>query len=162
MSYTLGIDVGTFETKGSLVDHSGNLVGQATRAHKMLVPKPGWAEHRPEEDWWGDFCFVSNAILNQTGIKPDAIKAVSCSAIGPCMLPVDSKGDPLTNGILYGVDSRAATEITELNSKIGAEKILKRCGNALTSQAVGPKILWFKRTHLDLFKKTHKGLKIYN
>jgi xylulokinase len=158
MSYTLGIDVGTFETKGSLVDHSGKLVGQATRAHKMLVPKPGWAEHRPEEDWWGDFCFVSNTILNQTGIKSDAIKAVSCSAIGPCMLPVDSKGVPLTNGILYGVDNRAETEIKELNSKIGVEKILKRCGNALTSQAVGPKILWFKRNHLELFKKTHKIL----
>ena len=48
MTYTLGIDVGTFETKGSLVDHSGNLLGQAKRARKMLVPK---VEHRPEEDW---------------------------------------------------------------------------------------------------------------
>ncbi|MEE2773777.1 MAG: FGGY-family carbohydrate kinase [Pseudomonadota bacterium] len=158
MTYTLGIDVGTFETKGSLVDHSGNLLGQAKRAHKMLVPKAGWAEHRPEEDWWGDFCFVSNAILNQTGINPNAIKAVSCSAIGPCMLPVNSEGKPLRNGILYGVDNRAETEIKELNAKIGEEEILKRCGNALTSQAVGPKILWFRRNYPDLFKKTHKIL----
>ena len=43
-------------------------------------------------------------------------------------------------------------------AKIGEEEILKRCGNALTSQAVGPKILWFRRNYPDLFKKTHKIL----
>ena len=36
------------------------------------------------------------------------IKAVATSAIGPCMLPVDADGRPLMNGVLYGVDTRAA------------------------------------------------------
>jgi xylulokinase len=29
----------------------------------MLVPRPGWAEHRAEEDWWGDFVRVAREIL---------------------------------------------------------------------------------------------------
>ena len=158
MGYTLGIDIGTFESKGVLVNHYGEIVSQANKSHKMLVPKPGWAEHRPEEDWWDDFCFISSTILSKTGIAPEEIKAVACSAIGPCMLPVDHNGNPLTNGVLYGVDNRAEREVKELTKTIGEKIILEKCGNALTSQSVGPKILWFKRQHPKLFKKTHKIL----
>ena len=154
MTHTLGIDIGTFETKGVLVDALGQIVAQAARAHKMLVPRSGWAEHRAEEDWWGDFVFVTKALLAKTQIKPEAISAIACSAIGPCMLPVDATGAPLMNAVLYGVDTRAAAQITELNQRIGEEVILARCGNALTSQAVGPKILWLKETHPDLYAQT--------
>ena len=80
MGHTLGIDIGTFESKGVLVNHYGEIVSQANKSHKMLVPKPGWAEHRPEEDWWDDFCFISSTILSKTGIAPEEIKAVACSA----------------------------------------------------------------------------------
>jgi xylulokinase len=154
MGYTLGIDIGTFETKGVLVDETGVIHAQAARGHKMLVPEPGWAEHRPEEDWWGDFVFVCKALLSESGVDPVQIKAVACSAIGPCMLPVDGDGNPLMNGVLYGVDGRAEAEVRELTDRIGEETIIARCGNALTSQSVGPKILWLKRHRPEIFAKT--------
>ncbi|GGX59238.1 sugar kinase [Tateyamaria omphalii] len=154
MPYTLGIDIGTYETKGVLVDQDGVVHAQAARGHEMLVPQPGWAEHRPEEDWWGDFVHVCRAILRDSDIDPSEIKAVACSAIGPCMLPVDASGAPLMNGVLYGVDGRAETEVRELTERIGEDVIIARCGNALTSQSVGPKILWLKRQRPDVFAKT--------
>jgi xylulokinase len=154
MAYTLGIDIGTYETKGVLTDDTGTVLAQAARGHKMLVPRPGWAEHRPEEDWWGDFVYVCQALLADSGVDPAQVKAVACSAIGPCMLPVDAEGTPLMNGVLYGVDGRAEAEVRELTDRIGEETIIARCGNALTSQSVGPKILWFKRTHPDLYART--------
>ena len=43
MAYTLGIDIGTYETKGVLVDAAGTIHAQAARGHKLLVPQPGWA-----------------------------------------------------------------------------------------------------------------------
>ena len=156
MTYTLGIDIGTFETKGVLVTNDGRIVATATRPHKMLVPRPGWAEHRAEEDWWGDFVHVTKALLTQSGVDPAKIKAVAASAIGPCMLPVDATGAPLMNGVLYGVDTRASSQIAALNAAIGERVILERCGNALTSQSVGPKILWLKEAHPDLFARTEK------
>lgn len=153
-SYTLGIDIGTFETKGVLVDENGQILAQAKRAHKMLVPEPGWAEHRPEEDWWGDFVYVSQTLLEDSGVHPSAIKAVACSAIGPCMLPVNQDGKPLMNGVLYGVDGRAEAQVQALTQRIGESVILERCGNALTSQSVGPKILWLKQQRPDLYAQT--------
>jgi xylulokinase len=154
MTYFLGIDIGTFESKGVLTDANGRIVAQAARPHRMIVPRSGWAEHRAEEDWWGDFVHLSKVLLDQSGVDPTRIAAVAASAIGPCMLPVDAGGVPLMNGVLYGVDTRAQAEIDLLNAEIGADVILSRCGNALTSQAVGPKILWLKRNHPDLWART--------
>lgn len=156
--YTLGIDIGTFESKGVLVDGAGRIVAQASRPHKMLVPRPGWAEHRADEDWWGDFVHITRALLAESGIDPKAIAAIAASAIGPCMLPVDADGKPLMNGVLYGVDTRAAVEIDDLTARIGADRIMATCGNALTSQSVGPKILWLKNNHPDLYARTAKVL----
>ena len=158
MSHTLGIDIGTFESKGVLVDSNGGIIATAAKAHKMIVPRPGWAEHRAEEDWWDDFTFIARAILDQAGVAPGDIKAVACSAIGPCMLPVDAAGAPLMNAVLYGVDGRAEREVAELTTRIGEDVLLDRCGNALTSQSVGPKILWLKRHRPEIYRKTARIL----
>ncbi|MGD9912549.1 MAG: FGGY-family carbohydrate kinase [Rhizobiaceae bacterium] len=154
----LGVDIGTFETKGVLVDETGAILASAARAHKMLVPQPGWAEHRPREDWWGDFVHVTRVLLAESRVAPTDIRAVACSAIGPCMLPVDADGEPLMNAVLYGVDTRAAREIDSLTAEIGAERILDRCGNALTSQSVGPKILWLKNERPELYARAARFL----
>ena len=78
MRYTVGVDIGTFETKGVLVNELGKVEAQAHKSHKMLVPQPGWAEHRPNEDWWGDFCEVTNKIIKTSGVKAEDIECVAC------------------------------------------------------------------------------------
>ncbi len=158
MKHYLGIDIGTFESKGVITDGEGRIVATAAKPHKMIVPQPGWAEHRPREDWWDDFTCISRKLINDSGLEPTAIRAVGCSAIGPCMLPVDADGEPLSNAVLYGVDNRAAREIVELTDTIGEEMLLDQCGNALTTQSVGPKILWLKRHLPDIYRRAHKIL----
>jgi xylulokinase len=158
MSVYLGVDIGTYESKGVLVDLNGAVVASAARPHGLIVPQAGWAEHRAEEDWWGDFVWLARDLMAKSGLAPSEIKAIGTSAIGPCMLPVDSNGAPLMNAVLYGVDTRAAREIEELTASIGAEAIFDRCGNALTSQSVGPKILWLRRNRPDVYARTHKFL----
>ncbi|CAN5640566.1 FGGY-family carbohydrate kinase [soil metagenome] len=154
MSHTLGIDIGTFESKGVVVAADGRVIASAMRPHTMLVPRPGWAEHRAREDWWADLVALTRELLAVPGVDPGAIRAVAASAIGPCMLPVDARGEPLMNAVLYGVDTRASAQIEALNARIGEEVILEACGNALTSQSVGPKILWLKETHPELYART--------
>ncbi len=152
MRHYLGIDIGTYQSKGVLVDAGGRIVAQTVRSHKMLVPQPGWAEHRPEEDWWGETCSICQELL--AGRDPASVRCVGLSAIGPCMLPVDADGAPLMNGVLYGVDTRSAAEIEDLTARIGEDAILELGGNALTSQSVGPKILWLRRNRPDVFERT--------
>ena len=152
----LGVDVGTYETKGVLVDAKGIVYSQKSIKHEMTIPKPGWAEHSPDDVWWGDFVNIARQLLNDKDISPDQISSVAVSAIGPCMLPIDKDASPLYSGVLYGVDTRATEEIKYLNKKIGADKIFKFGGNALTSQSIGPKILWLKNNHFEIYNKAAK------
>src|SRR3984957_20974660 len=158
MNATLGIDIGTYESKGVLGAADGRGVARGSPPHELVVPRAGWAEHRAEQDWWGDFVWLCRKLLAGSGLDASGVKAVGASAIGPCMLSVDADGAPLMNAVLYGVDTRAAPEIEELTESIGADRILAHGGNALTSQAVGPKILWLKRNRPDIYAKARMFL----
>jgi xylulokinase len=155
--YLLGIDIGTYESKGVITTLEGELVTMQVNPHKMDIPRAGWAEHDAEKVWWGDFVAVTKKLLAASGIKPEDILGVGISAIAPDLLPVDKDCKPLrSGGILYGVDTRAAAEIDELNTKIGEDVIFKATGNMLSSQAVGPKVLWLKKNEPETFKKAYK------
>jgi xylulokinase len=154
MVYFLGVDVGTYETKGCLIDEKLQIVKTAVRQHTLNIPRPGWAEHDANKTWWQDFVAVTQELLSKT--KRKHLVAVACSAIAPTMLPVDRNGRPLRPAILYGIDTRAHREIEELSQILGTEWIQKHCWNQLSSQAVGPKILWFKKNEPNLYRKTWK------
>ncbi|MBQ9973093.1 MAG: carbohydrate kinase, partial [Firmicutes bacterium] len=80
--YFMGIDVGTFETKGVLVDGDMQVVAIHAEKHGMENPQPGYFEHDAEEVWWGDFCKVSKALIEKSGVDPADIKCVGASALG--------------------------------------------------------------------------------
>lgn len=152
--YLLGFDIGTQGSKGIIIDLEGNLAAYSYCPHDVIHKKPEWAEHDALKTWWGDFVTVSRDLLGKSGIEPDAIAAVGVSALFPCMLPVDEQGKPLRNAILYGIDTRTAEEINILNEQIGEKKILEVVKAPLSTQSVGPKILWYKRNEPELFKRT--------
>lgn len=155
--YLLGIDIGTYESKGVLTTLDGEVVNTQVSPHQMLIPQQGWAEHDPEEVWWGDFVSITRGLLAETGIDSKQILGIGCSAIAPDILPVDRNCNPLRpGGILYGVDTRAWQEMAELNEEIGSERIFKKTGNMLSSQSTGPKILWLKKNEPEIYKKAYK------
>jgi len=149
----LGIDIGTYESKGVLTTPQGKVIAQAAIPHKLLFPRAGWAEHDPELTWWGDFCNLSKQLLATEGVSPSDIKGVGVSAIGPDVLPIDENFNPLRMGILYGVDTRAVEEIDELNAIYGEDTIFNATANTLSSQSTGPKILWIKKNEPEVYKK---------
>lgn len=149
----LGVDVGTSSTKGVLARPDGQVVATAQRLHDLSMPRPGWAEHDAEAVWWAEFVSICRELLTQAD---DTVAAVCTSGIGACLLPADASGNPLRPAILYGIDTRAEEEISELNARYGEERLLERCGSVLTTQAVGPKLLWLRRNEPDVWEKTSK------
>ncbi len=160
MTYTMGIDVGTYSSKGVIVDERGVIVAQAETPHDLAVPRVGWAEHDAEAVWWGDFVKVCRDLLEQArttkDIDPKQIVGVGTSAIGPCVLPVDDDGRPLRPAILYGIDTRASEEIEELTEKLGDDWLSEHIGTELSSQSAGPKILWLQRNEPQVWRRTWK------
>ena len=149
----LGVDVGTYETKGVLVTPHGEVRATAVRPHKLLFPRAGWAEHDPEETWWGDVVHVIRELLATDGVSADQVAGVGISAIGPDVLPIDEDFNPLRMGILYGIDTRAVDEIEEMNQQHGAQNIFNSCANMLSSQAVGPKMKWIKKNEPEIYDR---------
>ena len=148
----LGIDVGTSSTKGVLATPDGRVVETSVRRHGLSLPRPGWAEHDADATWWADVRSIARE-LTEGGPE---IAAVCVSGIGPCLLAADEAGRPLRPAILYGIDTRAQAEIAELTETIGAERILERGGSALSSQAVGPKLLWLRRNEPAVWDRTRR------
>jgi xylulokinase len=150
----LGIDIGTYSSKGVLVEPDGHILRSQVVEHTVSIPRPGWVEQDADDIWWGDCVSICHALLDGHPYSGEDVASVAVSAIGPCMLPLDRHGRPLRPGILYGVDVRANAQIDQLNEMIGAQEIFSFTGMALSSQAVGPKILWMKQNEPELFQQT--------
>jgi xylulokinase len=152
MGYLLGIDIGTSSTKAVGVDADGSILTTAHRQHEISRPRPGRAEHDPMV-WWDEVASLSTELVRKLGGVPDA---VCVSGMGPCLAPTDVGGSPLRPAILYGIDTRARAEIEELTEQIGEDIILARGGSLLSSQAVGPKLLWLRHEDPDVWSQTRR------
>jgi xylulokinase len=148
----LGLDIGTASSQAVLAQPSGLVVASAQQPHRTAMPRPGWAEHDAEDVWWRDFRALCDAVLSPQ--TRNDLAAVCVSGIGPCLLPCDSELRPLRPAILYGIDGRAREEIEELDDRYGREAILRRSGSALSSQAIGPKLLWLQRHEPEIWART--------
>lgn len=147
----VGIDVGTFETKGVLVDADGEVLAMARRRHGISTPRPWHVEHDPEQDWWADVTAVSAELMRHP--RAAEVQAAAVSAIGPCVVAVGEDFTPLRPAILYGVDTRATRQIEALTERLGADEVFRRGGNPLTSQSAGPKIAWLKDEEPEVWER---------
>jgi xylulokinase len=152
--YLLGVDIGTYSSKGVLVSTDGQIIASHVVPHGMSMPEPGCFEHDADGVWWHDFVEIAHNLLATSGIDAGRIRGIGTSAIGPCVLPVDANAKPLRPGILYGIDTRASKEIAHLESALGRDPIFQKSGTHLNSQASGPKILWIRNHEPEVYDKT--------
>ncbi|WP_063806765.1 FGGY-family carbohydrate kinase [Streptomyces regalis] len=149
-SLIMGVDVGTSSTKGVLVDPSGQVVARSTRSHTSSRPSPGQVEQEPERDWWDGFVQVVRELAARS---PRPVDALGLSGMGPCVALCDAADRPLRPAVLYGVDTRASAEIKELATRYGRAALLADGGVPLTSESVGPKLLWLRRHEPHLWRR---------
>ncbi len=149
----LGLDIGTSSSKAVLAGADGMVFAAAQREHALSLPYPGWAEHDAERVWWSDLL----ALLADLGREPlRRVSGICVSGIGPCLLALDGLGAPLRPAVLYGIDTRASAEVRELTARYGADAVLASGGSPLTSQAVGPKLLWLRRHEPEVWERTER------
>ncbi len=145
--YFVGVDIGTYSSKGVLVRDDGTVVASQVTPHALFMPQPGWYEHDAEATWWHDFVTITRALLAQNRIVAREIAAVGVSSISPAIVPISADGDVLRPAILYGIDTRATQEIAEIEQALGGrDAFFQRYAMTLSAQSAAPKMRWI-RTH---------------
>ncbi len=157
-SYFMGIDIGTNESKGVLMDENCKIIQTAIAKHGVENPKPNYFEHDAEAIWWGDFCKLSKQLIKESKIDASKIKGVGASALSADVVPVDKNCKPLRKAILYGIDARAEKEIEFLQKYYGEERLEELFNDPLCSSDCMPKILWIKNNEPEIHEKTYKFL----
>ncbi|MEP6463875.1 MAG: FGGY-family carbohydrate kinase [Frankiaceae bacterium] len=147
----LGIDIGTGSSKALLATPGGDIVATRTREHAMSLPRPGWAEMDAEGVWWNEVAGLCQELVTHAAGQP--IAGVAVSGLGPSLLPCDAQDRPLRPAILYGIDMRATRQIAELTNRLGEDRIVARGGSALSTQAIGPKLLWIRQQEPDVWRQ---------
>lgn len=160
--YLIGIDIGSYESKGVLTDTGGKVLARAALKHELQFLKPGFVEQDVESVWWGEFVELTRILIREAKVKAAEVASIGLSGVYS-MVPVDANADPLRpGGIMYGVDTRSVAEIEEVLRWHGADKIFKRTGNGISAQSMGPKILWVKKNEPEVFRKAHSFLPCAN
>ena len=71
--YYLGVDIGTYESKGVLIDQDYNLIANKAVRHDLENPQPNHYEHDAEKVWWGDLCQITRGLIAESGTDPEQI-----------------------------------------------------------------------------------------
>ncbi|MGA2764024.1 MAG: FGGY-family carbohydrate kinase [Spirochaetia bacterium] len=143
----LGIDIGTYSSKGVIVSQAGAVLASAVSEHELSMPRPGYAEHDPEKVWWADFFAIIRSLFASSAVKPAQVAGIAISTISPAVVPVDGQGRALRPAILYGIDTRATREIADLES---------RTGRHFDTQSACPKVLWIRRNEPEVWSRTRR------
>lgn len=153
--YVIGVDLGTTAFKAGLFDEAGMAVCTHTQEHSLITPAPLTVE-QSAENYREAFKICVRTLMKETNIGKENVVSLSLSAQGETMAFFDSSMEPLSNFIVW-MDTRPQEEAEILNAGIAADEMLRVTGQGpVISLYPACKILWMKRNHPEIFRKTAK------
>ena len=155
--YLLGYDIGSSSVKASLVNAvTGKCVASAfypkTEA-AIIAVKQGWAEQEPA-NWWENLKLSTKAIMAESGVKPEDIKAIGISYQMHGLVCVDKNQNVLRPAIIW-CDSRAVPYGQKAFQTLGEEKCLSHLLNS-PGNFTASKLAWIKENEPEIFEKIYK------
>ncbi|GAB4411342.1 MAG: xylulokinase [Anaerolineae bacterium] len=152
--YILAHDLGTTGNKATLYDSDGVLVGSAFYGYGTEYAHPNWAEQNPE-DWWRAVCVSTQALLQQTKIRPQEVAAVTFSGQMMGAVPLDRAARPLRNAIIWA-DQRAVPQERWLGERVDPAEVYRITGHRLSASYSLSKILWLRDNQPEVYAATYK------
>ncbi|MCF2737286.1 xylulokinase [Bacteroides caecigallinarum] len=155
--YLLGYDIGSSSVKASLVNAvTGKCVASAfypkTEA-AIIAVKQGWAEQEPA-NWWENLKLSTKAIMAESGVKAEDVKAIGISYQMHGLVCVDKNQNVLRPAIIW-CDSRAVPYGQKAFETIGEEKCLSHLLNS-PGNFTASKLAWIKENEPEIFEKIYK------
>ena len=83
----LGIDVGTYRSKGELVEADSTVLKTHVVEHNMDFPQQGWAEQDADAVWWADVVSICTVLLDGSPYSGEDVAGVELRALAPVFSP---------------------------------------------------------------------------
>lgn len=154
----LSHDLGTSGDKACIFDANGDFLAEAYYEYPTFYPKEGFIEHDPET-WWNAVKESSRDVVAKAKVAPSEVQAISFSAHGMGVIPVDKDGGLLMKHVMIWNDMRSTKEAAVILDAFGERNHYDMTGNSF-DLALYPaaKILWVRRNMPDVYEKTWKFL----
>ncbi len=148
-TYLIGIDIGTQGTKAALFAQDGRCLAEAFQPSVLSQPSPGVVEEDPEIQVQS-VCATIKICVQKAHIQPGEIAGIGIDGQMAGILGVGADGKHVTPYDSW-LDTRCAPYITKMQQEAGDEIVRKAGGPPSFNH--GPKILWWKHEHPEVFKK---------
>jgi xylulokinase len=109
--HVLAVDLGTGGPKVAVLASTGRIVAHAFRAVGIDLTADGGAEQSPQA-WWDAIVASARRALSESGVGPDDIVGIGCTAQWSGTVPVDDTGNANGPAISW-MDSRGARAVRE-------------------------------------------------
>lgn len=143
----LGLDLGTSEVKGLVIDENGDTVAVHSAPLTIQRPQPHWSEQAPSE-WWEATNYLVGILREQLGEHWNAIKAIGLSGQMHGAVLLDSNDEILRPAILWN-DTRCPQECEQLEQD--APELHSIAGNLAMPGFTAPKLLWVQKHEPEIF-----------
>jgi len=165
----LSVDLGTSGVKVALITIDGEVLGWESQPLKLILTPEGGTEQAPDE-WWRAFLAATKQLLKKQSGSVRSICAICCSTQGEGTVPVDKKGNALSNCILW-MDMRGAANLKkQLKGLIninGADllkvlRFIRLTGGtpSMTGKDPAGHMLYIRDEMPDIYEKTYKFLNV--
>ncbi len=152
--YVIGMDAGGTMTKAALFDLDGTELACAHSRNVMSVPNPGWTE-RDATAMWHAAAGAVRQVIEDSGVAPSDIGAISVTGFGGGLFLVDADGQPVRAGIL-SPDGRAADIVSEWQANGIAAQIETLVGQHPWPGQTIVLLAWLQRNEPQMLAKTHR------
>jgi gluconokinase len=159
MDCIITIDITTSAVKIAAYDLAGKLVAFRKGSFSILYPQPDHSEQDPEQVFITVLFVLKDLVREQIVPYNFNINSIVFSASMHSVLPVDSKGNPLGNAIIWA-DNRAKNEADLIKKSTNAKSIYENTGTPIHAMSPLAKIAWIKNTQPERFKKASKFISI--
>jgi xylulokinase/glycerol kinase len=145
----LCIDLGTTGCHAVIFDEKGQQISRSYQEYKSIYLPYRWIDHDPKT-WLQAVKKTVKEAVKKIEHDKNCISAVAVTSQRATVIPVDKKGDPLDNAILWQ-DKRATEETKHLINEYGTEKIYNITGLRVDPYFTLPKLLWLKKNKTEIY-----------
>lgn len=154
----IGLDIGTTGSKCTIFDFEGKVLSYAYKEYPIENVESRQYELDPQKVWNAvKEVLFSSFQQYRVSEKNDGIPIIAVSSFGEAGVPIDEKGNILSNSILY-TDNRGYEQANRLTQMLGAQRIMELTGIPVHCMYTINKLMWIKENLPSVYEGMWKFL----